>query len=329
MKTSLKEIMGLLLLIIVIFLITDQLLYLLHVIDDDLPYTLHGVLHGFAKALPLCLFLALVDYGIIHGGIRMFPTLDSKVRAVLDFMVSSLFCIFICFIAHRYNWLWIDMDDTLCCNITVVLIIEGYFTQQQQMLNERKLALLNQEKAEYKYYALKNQLNPHFLFNSLNVLASLTRTDAQQAYGFVKKLASVYRFLLVNNQEMLIPLSQELKFMMAYAELERIRLGDGLHLTVEGQEKEDGWMVVPACLQIPVENAIKHNICNLANPLRIKVCITHDEISVSNNVQLRLVNENREHVGLNNLSNLCTELNIGMEVKNEGSTFCIVFHRGK
>ncbi|WP_368163564.1 sensor histidine kinase, partial [Bacteroides cellulosilyticus] len=152
----------------------------------------------------------------------------------------------------------------------------------------------------YQYETLKAQINPHFLFNSLNVLSSLAYSDAEKTNLFAKKLSGVYRYLLLTNNRPMVTLKEELAFLESYVFLEKIRFEDTLFIEIDEYDLYGTRLIIPVSLQLLVENAIKHNIATLKNPLIIRIGFTDEGIMVSNNLQLRS-SVDRGGVGLGNL----------------------------
>lgn len=185
-------------------------------------------------------------------------------------------------------------------NSMIVLLIEIFFYQQSQMEAEKKLAIIEKEKIQYQYETLKAQINPHFLFNSLNVLSSLAYSDAEKTNLFAKKLSGVYRYLLLTNNRPMVTLKEELAFLESYVFLEKIRFEDTLFIEIDEYDLYGTRLIIPVSLQLLVENAIKHNIATLKNPLIIRIGFTDEGIMVSNNLQLRS-SVDRGGVGLGNL----------------------------
>jgi LytS/YehU family sensor histidine kinase len=164
-----------------------------------------------------------------------------------------------------------------------------------------RLQKLNEEKLVYQYQTLKNQVNPHFLFNSLNTLSSLVYTDPELADEFIRKLASSYRYILDNNQNNLVPVSDELKFVQAYFYLHQLRGAEKFQLKIKDLNA-DGWHILPVSVQVLVENALKHNAATAESPLLISIQFENPGyISVSNNKQPMPQGRNLPQTGLSNL----------------------------
>jgi LytS/YehU family sensor histidine kinase len=163
--------------------------------------------------------------------------------------------------------------------------------------NER----LQSEYMKTRFLALKNQVDPHFLFNSLNTLSALIKTDAEKADDYVRQLSYIFRYTLQNKD--VITLEEEMKFTTAYCRLMQIRYGDSLKFIYEVDEKYFPYSVIPISLQTLVENAIKHNVVSNRQPLVIAFATTDKAmIKVSNPIQPKQEAERGESIGLSNLA---------------------------
>ena len=159
---------------------------------------------------------------------------------------------------------------------------------------------LKKEQVSARYEALKNQVNPHFLFNSLNVLAALVHKDADQAEQFIRQLSSVYRYILESRDKEVVPLEEELAILRAYLFLMEIRFGASLQTDIRLPEPT-GERVAPLTLQILVENALKHNEVSKAKPLRIEIFQANGYLVVQNNLQPKNNLPESTGIGLANL----------------------------
>lgn len=195
------------------------------------------------------------------------------------------------------SYITIVLINTLVVATTDVILFFRQSRREMRMEGEKT------RKAQYQYQQLKQQLNPHFLFNSLNILDYLVQNDEKQrASDYIKKLAGVYRYLLNMGKNKLVPLSEELHFISLYVDLLKERFTDGLHLTIDIDPEAIHRQIIPCGLQILVENATKHNIISKDHPLFIRIYIDKaaDTIVVNNNLQLRL-NVPSTGVGLTNI----------------------------
>ena len=177
-------------------------------------------------------------------------------------------------------------------------IIYVWDKQQKTQLENQKLMTENMRS---RYEALKNQVDPHFLFNSLNTLNSLIGADDDKAREYVQQLSSVFRYTLQNKE--IIRLEDELEFSRSYLRLMQIRYGDNLKITASVSEKYRGFYIMPLSLQILYENAIKHNVISNKYPLTINIETTdNNTIKVTNIIQEKKNADKGEGIGLANLT---------------------------
>ncbi len=144
---------------------------------------------------------------------------------------------------------------------------------------------LNQALLKAEYDTLKNQVNPHFLFNSLNILSALIPEDPQNAVNLVERLSKVFRYNLQNNDNVTVELGTELKIIEAYLFIHKMRFGDNLSYQIDVSKNEWQRQIVTQGLLTLVENAVKHNECSSEKPLHIEVFVEKNSIAVRNNNQ--------------------------------------------
>lgn len=186
--------------------------------------------------------------------------------------------------------------------LIVVGLYEGlYYIQNWKVLyaESERLKRIN---LNSQYQFLKDQVKPHFLFNSLNTLASLIGTDADRAEKFVMEMSAVYRYLLSKKETELATLRDELRFLNSYMLMLKTRFADSLHIQIDIAEKEYDFLLPPFVLQLLVENAVKHNV--VAREMPLNVLITNDgnhNLIISNNIQRKRTPEPSEKTGLTNL----------------------------
>ncbi len=190
--------------------------------------------------------------------------------------------------------------------VSITFIITLFMTSRVFLLNWKQAAIdserLQKESIMAQYNSLKNQVNPHFLFNSLNALTNLVYEDQDKAAKFIKQLSEVYRYVLDTQTKEVVPLKEELDFLEAYLFLQKIRFGNNLSIEVELSKTQS--MVAPLALQLLIENAIKHNIVSSENPLVIKLVQQENFIVVENNLQRKtLLGEPSQGIGLENIKN--------------------------
>jgi len=208
----------------------------------------------------------------------------------------------------------------LWITLTIVIIfhfIYFYTKFQKKKVKESQIVAKNQTA---KFESLKNQLDPHFLFNSLNVLTSLIGENPNQAEKFTTKLSKVYRYVLEQKDKDLIPLEDELKFAKSYMELLKMRFEDGINFSIPETVSNIELKIVPLSLQLLLENAVKHNVITSNNPLEINIYEENGYLVVKNNVSPKASLEKSTKVGLKNINqrySLITKNKVEIENNNQ------------
>lgn len=195
--------------------------------------------------------------------------------------------------------------STLIIMICVIFITHIYETvflvkeSENEMLRNEQL---ERARAQAELEALKNQIDPHFIFNSLNTLSHLIEEKPAKAKMFNNNLADVYRYILQNKNKELILLKEELDFMLDYFSLLKIRFENAVQLKVDIPEHmQQEYLVPPICLQLLIENAIKHNEFSDIDPLTVTIVLENDILIVTNNIQKKELFRESSKIGLNNL----------------------------
>jgi PAS domain S-box-containing protein len=165
-----------------------------------------------------------------------------------------------------------------------------------------QLLKLQKENLQSQFDVLKQQVNPHFLFNSLNVLISLIKLEPDMAETFTERLAKVYRYVLENRDENLVPVKTELDFLRAYIFLIDTRFQGKVTVHIDFDEEKENRLILPLSLQLLIENAIKHNVFSTKSPLIIRLFIDNDNyMNVVNNLQIREKHMAGTGIGLKNI----------------------------
>jgi LytS/YehU family sensor histidine kinase len=207
-----------------------------------------------------------------------------------------------------FNWLTnYDVSfekDMLYTTVTITFVISAFMHGHGFLQNWKQAALdaetSKKESAVARYEALKNQINPHFLFNSLNALTNLVYEDQDKAAKFIKQLSEVYRYVLDTREKEVVTLQEELQFVESYLFLQQIRFGNNLKVNVRLANVTG--KIAPLALQLLLENAIKHNVVSSDDPLSIEVYSQEGYICVENNLQKKsMVSENGSGLGLENI----------------------------
>ncbi len=231
------------------------------------------------------------------------------------------------FLGGRVDWNNI-IQTTLIILVAVVFIVHVYETvflvkeSESEMLRS---AQLEKARAEAELEALKNQIDPHFLFNSLNTLSHLIESSPGSARQFNDTLAETYRYILVNKARDLVLLRDELQFLENYFCLLKIRFGDALQWRNEVEaEALDVYLLPPISLQILMENAIKHNEFSRQKPLQMEVSLKNRSLVFSNQASGLRVDRHSGGIGLSNLRERYRMITgMPIDVKDSGNSFVV------
>jgi PAS domain S-box-containing protein len=183
--------------------------------------------------------------------------------------------------------------------------LEQSVTERTKELTEANTQLLQAQKEnlQSQFEVLKQQVNPHFLFNSLNVLTSLIKIDPDLAESFTERLSKVYRYVLENKEKDLVSLSTELEFLNAYLFLLEIRFMKKLFIDIKIDKAFHDYQILPIAIQLIIENAIKHNTFSKAQPLKIEIFVDDmDCLNIINNLNMRETKFISTGVGLENIN---------------------------
>jgi sensor histidine kinase YesM len=268
--------------------------------------------------LLLCL---VIHFVLMHIGFfwrRQFPAINQSAKryalSVISYTITSAGIVGL--YMWIYNWynifgfqftlsfFYAIMIITLVINVIIGSIYEFFYSMQKWKESIEEKEQFQKLQLQQELNILKSQVNPHFLFNSLNTLASLITGDPEQAEDFVQQMSKVYRYLLHNNEAELTSLETEIKFNRAYFHLLQTRYGQGISMYIEIPAKWNEWLIPPLTLQLLVENAVKHNAHSKQEPLHIQISANEDEqLLVRNNLQRKNVMVDSGKVGLKNITN--------------------------
>ncbi|MEK6478198.1 histidine kinase [Catalinimonas sp. 4WD22] len=235
-------------------------------------------------------------------------------RIILEILITSFNAILIITLWTYLYFFILSLEDTqfapslfdniiiaLIVNIIATSIMEGsaFFRAWKTSLIESER--LQKEHLRTQYEALKNQVNPHFLFNSLNTLSSLVHTNPDLAEEFIDEFARFYRYILEIKDKSLVSLEEELSMMESYVYLQKIRFGNALIIKNSIEPEHMHHKLPPLSLQILVENAIKHNVLSADQPLIIQLEVANHCLRIINNLQKREENIYSTGIGIYNL----------------------------
>lgn len=246
--------------------------------------------------------------------------------AILTLTILNLIMIYV----FNFNTEFFTVMGFVTFSISTTIIsvlITGFFNSREFLINWRKSELdaekLRSEVAQNQYNNLKNQVNPHFLFNSFNSLSSLILENQDLAVKYTKKLSEVYRYILDSNKHDWVELEKELEFCRSFVYLHKIRFENNLNVNIENIKKPCG-QIIPCSIQILIENAIKHNEISDEKPLKVNIEIGKDMVLVSNHKQLKNLKEKGTGTGLQNIDNQYKLLlERGIEIKDSKFEFSV------
>jgi len=213
-------------------------------------------------------------------------------QQVFSFVIEPAF--------YQTAWFW----TSIVC--LFALLIYVYYRSKWRARDavfalEARAMNLEKEKTIVQYESLKQQLNPHFLFNSLSSLGSLIRIDPKMAVTFLEAMSKSYRYILRSQEQELVPLRDELQFIQTFIQLQKVRFENALQFDIDVAEEEKHLKIVPVTLQNLVENAIKHNVMDDESPLCIRIFVDNGFLVVENNLQKKAIVEGSNKKGLNDL----------------------------
>ena len=232
------------------------------------------------------------------------------VNTLLSFFYTLLATLIVSYLWFGVIWqnnfealLILAISQIVIASVSIFLML--LFVYTILFFNNWKASIQNEEKLKREVLALqfetlKNQVNPHFLFNCLNILTPLVYKNPDEAAKFIKQFSEVYRYVLQQKDNEIVSLSTEMEFVNSYIYLNKIRFGDNLQVKIEIENYSQ--MVVPLSLQMLIENAIKHNIISKDEPLYISIFTDKNNyLTVKNNLQKKEVLNNSVQIGLANI----------------------------
>jgi sensor histidine kinase YesM len=269
---------------------------------------------------------------------QRFTWFDKPVEKLILLVVNNIFYTAPVTIAMLCSWYaamgipkidWSVIQVVTLINIICVLFIthvyETVFMVKEQQNEQVRNAELLRAKAEAELIALKNQVDPHFMFNSLNTLTYLIRNDSAKAMEFTENLAEVYRYILAQKSSSLVLLEDELDFTRRYTDLLHLRFGEALMIRkdFDGTSGKD-FLIPPTSVFMAFENVVKHNEISEHFPIEVNMDIAEDCLTIRNSLRSKANGQSSSNIGLKNLDERF-KLLIGKGIASEKdeSTFCI------
>lgn len=282
-------------------------------------------------------FLIGVGNGIINEFLnKRFPwseaTTKRTILSIVSILIANFILVYFCnymnfvvfqktatteeFFSGKYNFInWFMVNIALL--ISAFLHAKGFMEElkknsKKEVVEQKLIA----KSANAQFETLKNQLDPHFLFNSLNVLSSLIDENPKQAQKFTASMSKIYRYVLEQKDKELVTVEDEMEFAKTYCELLKTRFEDSVDFIFDVKKEDYKKYVVPLSLQLLLENCIKHNFATSSKPLIIKVFSENDTLCIENNFQVREQMKESAGIGLANIVqrySLLTKRNVFIE----------------
>ena len=203
----------------------------------------------------------------------------------------------------------------------IVWMVNYAITMRNEMQKEREKANM----AQYRYLKLKRQVNPHFLFNSLNILDCMVCEEkTEQSSIYIHKLAGIYRYMIKSEEEEVVTLREELEFVEMYVDLLKVRFPEGLEVIIDIPEEKMSRYVLPCSIQLLIENATKHNAVIPDNPLIIEVKTDGVNVSVSNNLIPKITKASSTGLGQKYIRQLYADLSgKQIDIEQTDNSYCV------
>jgi len=267
---------------------------------------LYSMIGGFAIAYPDLFFIEYLN--------RRVPWVDNIFKRVfIQFVfaigMAAFISTLVTLLAHAISPYEEEFKGVLInnamiyavVNILLMAILEGWIAYLESRRARQEADNLQSELSQIRFEVMKSQINPHFMFNSLNVLSGLIDTDTKKAQQFIDEFSSIYRYVLESIEQPLAALTRELDFARSYLFLQQIRYGEALSYAVHVDAGLLNKVLPPLSLQVILENATKHNIVNSDKPLRIQLLNEGETMVVKNNLQPKISGAGSTGLGLKNL----------------------------
>jgi hypothetical protein len=246
---------------------------------------------------------------------KRFTWFDKPIEKLILLLVNNVFYTSPLTVAWLCMWYrfanfpktdWSAIQLVVLINVICVLFVthvyETVFMVKEQQGEQLKNAELSRAKAEAELTALKNQIDPHFMFNSLNSLSYLISQDQSKASLFTENLAEVYRYILSQKDQTLVLLEDELDFTHKYTELLHLRFGKALHFRRHFNGSVDKhYLIPPTSVFVALENAVKHNEVSEQHPLLVDIDLKHDCLLITNKIRAKRNLQHSSKIGLKNL----------------------------
>lgn len=283
---------------------------------DDVADMLTGVAENFP---PICLVFCANLFIVF----RLVKVKNLKVKIGIDFLVSILMSNFINLlymgVLSIFSNTIIDWGGATLNDIIIFTAVEGVYYFKQLLLSSKKIDDAQRKALQYQYDALKSQINPHFLFNSLSLLYSLVTIDPTKAKLFIRELSHMYRYILAKDSCECVSVTDEMEFLSSYISVLEMRFDNKLRVEITGTPPPHA-CIIPFTMQLLVENVTKHNTITTLSPMTVKIKISSQEITITNPIFPRKANS-ISNIGLRYITQLYAAHHKTFSVDNDGEHF--------
>lgn len=295
-----------------------------------------NILYGVIIGLTIALGSGMITRSIF----KRESVYDNPIRYYLIAIISVTVYIFVSIVLVNFLWFYFTQgvsfsqlfthpfaiyalgSELILGELIYLIALSRYFARDLQKYYKR-LAEVESQLSQYRYDTLKNQLNPHLLFNALNTLSGLIYIDAEKADAFTHRLSKLYRYILDVQKQEVVPIEMEMDLLSDFIYLNNIRFNDQIKVSTELDSA--GGYVAPMALQLLLENAIKHNRISEKEPLQITIKSTPTQVIIENNLQPKIEKEPSHELGLKNLRERYASLtDTPIDVKETDSNFIVV-----
>ena len=274
---------------------------------------IYNVIYGLIIGGSISMSGLLTRFIMRKANIEKYPLRTYIILLISIFLFISIDVIVINLLWYRYfhgyqfhdiltsSGIILSTVITIFIGLTIFFVILSKSFMTRLINAEKEIQKAKQEADRSKFETLKSQINPHFLFNSLNSLSSLIHIDIDKADEFTNKLSSIYRYVLDHQDDELVPLSKEVEFIEKYAALQSIRFDNNFSIEIEDVSNYDDMLLIPLSLQLVLENVFKHNIISDKKRITISICVSDNYIIIKNNKNIKKDVGVSHNVGLSNI----------------------------
>lgn len=268
--------------------------------------------------------LVVINYFIVY---HFHLSTPHWVKFLIDFILSVAALIsvdlFITFTSHRP----VEWAGTFFSDIIIFIAMENLYSEKKSRMALRTQAMTRHELMRYKYEALKAQFDPHFLFNSLNILYSFIPVNPVKSQQYVLKLSQIYRYILDKGDKSEVTVREEINFIQSYIEILCIRYNDSFKVDIHNIEPYYDRKIIPFTLQILLENVVKHNMISASMPMSININGHENYVEVSNPIVPKIQNTEPRtgtRIGIKYLTKLYKSYQRQFRIESDGVHFTAI-----